>query len=81
MRLFNKMKKIMAKIAEHTHLANLASLKLNLILRQLRDCQSCEEDNESEEENVLSAEFYVDDDDVEDSDYDDDEVNDDDCID
>ena len=60
----------MGKIAEHAHLANMASIKLNHVLRQLRECQSCQEDNESEEGKLLSGEFYVGNSDVDDSDYD-----------
>ena len=81
MSLYLKIKTQMGVVNEHTHRANVATIKLNHLWRQMLECASCDPDFESEDELAAQEDFLVGEDSVESSDYNDDEEEDDDAID
>lgn len=73
MSIFTKMKNQMVAVNEHLHKANIATIKLNLLWRQLLECGSCDPDYESENERAAQEEFIAGESEDDDSDWDDDE--------
>jgi hypothetical protein len=59
MALHLKIKKQMGVVNEHTHRANVATIKLNHLWRQMLECASCDPDFESEDELAAQEDFLV----------------------